>query len=203
MVPARPPWPLRALMPGVLWRMPPHERVLYLTFDDGPDPQLTPWVLDQLATAGAHATFFCRGDRARARPDLVERLSAEGHAVGGHTWDHPDGWRTPLRPYLRNVLRGQREVGGTLFRPPYGHLTAAQLAALKGRFRVVMWVVLSRDYDPRCSAQQCLDRTLKHARPGSIIVFHDVPKAADRLTGLLPQALARWSSDGYRFASLA
>ena len=203
MVPARPPWPLRALMPGVLWRMDPRERVLYLTFDDGPDPQLTPWVLDQLAAVGAHATFFCRGDRARARPDLVERLRAEGHGVGGHTWDHPDGWRTPLRPYLRNVLRGQREVGGPLFRPPYGRLTPAQLAALKGRLRVVMWDVLSRDYDLRRTAEECLDRTLRLARPGSIIVFHDAPKAADRLRVILPQALERWNAVGYRFASLA
>jgi peptidoglycan/xylan/chitin deacetylase (PgdA/CDA1 family) len=202
-VPARPPWPLRALMPGVLWRMDPRERVLYLTFDDGPDPQLTPWVLDQLAAVGAHATFFCRGDRALARPDLVERLRAEGHGVGGHTWDHPDGWRTPLRPYLRNVLRGQREVGGPLFRPPYGRLTPAQLAALKGRLRVVMWDVLSRDYDLRRTAEECLDRTLRLARPGSIIVFHDAPKAADRLRVILPQALERWNAVGYRFASLA
>ncbi|MBK6626601.1 MAG: polysaccharide deacetylase family protein [Flavobacteriales bacterium] len=202
-MPARPPWPLRALMPGVLWRMDPRERVLYLTFDDGPDPQLTPWVLDQLAAVGAHATFFCRGDRALARPDLVERLRAEGHGVGGHTWDHPDGWRTPLRPYLRNVLRGQREVGGPLFRPPYGRLTPAQLAALKGRLRVVMWDVLSRDYDLRRTAEECLDRTLRLARPGSIIVFHDAPKAADRLRVILPQALERWNAVGYRFASLA
>lgn len=190
-------------MPGALWRMPAQDPVLYLTFDDGPDPDLTPWVLDQLATADARATFFCRGDRASAHPDLMERLRAAGHAVGGHTWDHPDGWRTPLRPYLRNVLRGQRMVGGTLFRPPYGRLTPAQLAALRGRLRVVMWDVLSRDYDPRCGAEECLDRILRLARAGSIVVFHDAPKAGDRLRLVLPEALAYWRSAGYRFASLA
>ncbi len=190
-------------MPGALWRMPARDRVLYLTFDDGPDPQLTPWVLDELAAVDARATFFCRGDRATARPDLVERMRTDGHAVGGHTWDHPDGWRTPRRAFLRNVLRGQRVVGGTLFRPPYGRLTPAQLLALRRRLRVVMWDVLSRDYDIRCTAQQCLDRTLRLARPGSIVVFHDAPKAADRLREVLPEALKHWRDAGYRFASLA
>ncbi len=190
------------LMPGALWRMPTKERVLHLSFDDGPDPELTPWVLDQLAAAEARATFFCRGDRAAAHPDLLERLRTAGHAVGGHSWDHPDGWRTPLRPYLRNVLRGQQVVGGALFRPPYGRLTPAQFAALRGRYRVVMWDVLTRDYDAGLGPEACLRRTLRLARPGSIVVFHDAPKAALRLRTVLPTALAHWQGEGYRFASL-
>ncbi|MCC6578162.1 MAG: polysaccharide deacetylase family protein [Flavobacteriales bacterium] len=190
-------------MPGALWRVPTPERVLYLTFDDGPDPDLTPWVLEQLAAADARATFFCRGDRAAARPDLVARMHAAGHAVGGHTWDHPDGWRTRLRPYLRNVLRGQRTLGGTLFRPPYGRLTPAQYTALGRRYRLVMWDVLTGDWDHRLSPQRCLLRTLRATRPGSIVVFHDAPKAAERLRSVLPAALERWRREGYRFASLA
>jgi len=176
--------------------------VIHLTFDDGPDADLTPWVLDQLAAADARATFFCRGDRARTHPQLVERMRSAGHGVGGHTWDHPDGLRTALRPYLRNVLRGQQAVGGDLFRPPYGRLSPCQLRALRGRLRVVMWDVLTGDYDRSLSPEDCLRRTLRATRPGSIVVFHDVRKAEASLRHVLPGALAHWRGEGYRFEPL-
>ena len=144
---------LKPLARDLVWHMPRTERAVYLTFDDGPIPEVTPWVLDQLARFQAKGTFFCIGRNAATHPDILARIRHEGHAVGNHTWDHPNGWRTEQRNYLRNVLQCQAITGTRLFRPPYGRLTLGQSKALSKRFRIIMWEVLSADFDTTLSGE--------------------------------------------------
>lgn len=198
----RPPLLVRAIWPGLLWRIPTTDRVVYLTFDDGPEPTVTPWVLDQLAAHGAKATFFCIGRNAQARPDLLERIRMEEHTVGHHTYGHSNGWQTPSRSYYRDVLNGAKCTGGPLFRPPYGRLRPAQAHMLRKHYTVVMWDVLSGDFDTRMDGAECARRTLQHLRPGSIVVFHDSVKAAPRLQVALPLVLASLRDQGYTMAAL-
>jgi peptidoglycan/xylan/chitin deacetylase (PgdA/CDA1 family) len=178
------------------------ERVLYLTFDDGPIPQVTPWVLDTLARYDAKATFFCVGRNAAEHQDILARIRAEGHSLGNHTWDHANGWSTPTVGYLRSVLLCQAFTGSDLFRPPYGRLDRAKMRALSGRFRIIMWDVLSGDFDPQHDGEACLANVTRHAGPGSIVVFHDSIKAKARLLHALPGTLEHFAAQGYRFAAL-
>ena len=182
--------------------MPAEEKVLYLTFDDGPIPEVTPWVLDVLRKHGALGTFFVIGKNAEAHPSLLERIRSEGHSIGNHTWDHLNGWKTPARTYLENTDRAQRITGTKLFRPPYGRMTGEQARALRGRYDLVMWDVLSTDFDTRVSGERCLRNVLRHARAGSIIVFHDSVKAEERMRHTLPQVLTHFSKAGYVFKAL-
>jgi peptidoglycan/xylan/chitin deacetylase (PgdA/CDA1 family) len=198
----RPPRLLRSWLPQAWWSMPSEARTVHLTFDDGPIPEVTPWVLDQLAQHGAQATFFCVGRNAAAHPDILQRIRSAGHAVGNHTWDHVNGWRTPHVSYLRSVMRCQQITGSALFRPPYGRISRRQYAALRGRFRVVMWDVLSADFDTRLGSAQCVRNVLDHVRPGSIIVFHDSLKAWPRLRKALPEVLAGLRAAGYAMHAL-
>jgi peptidoglycan/xylan/chitin deacetylase (PgdA/CDA1 family) len=186
----------------VLWRVRTHGKEVFLTFDDGPEPGVTPWVLDTLARYGAKATFFCLGEQAAAAPELMVRLHREGHATGHHTWDHPNGWRTADRTYYRNVLRGLPEGAGVLFRPPYGHLKVSQLRRLRKRVRIVMWDVLAGDFRPGRSGTDCARKVLRKAVPGSIIVLHDNAKSARCLKEALPLILDGLSRKGYRFSAL-
>ncbi len=199
---ARTPALLKPLYHGRVWSIPTKEKVLYLTFDDGPIAGVTPWVLDTLRGHGAHATFFVVGNNAAKHPELLERIREEGHAVGNHTWDHMKGWRTRRFTYLRNVLRTQTITGTSLFRPPYGRITRAQSRALRGRFDVVMWDVLAADFDKRVSKERCLRNVITHARAGSIVVFHDSLKAEPRLRYALPRALEHFANEGYAFKAL-
>ncbi|HRD54061.1 MAG TPA: polysaccharide deacetylase family protein [Flavobacteriales bacterium] len=182
--------------------MDPHERTLYLTFDDGPAPEVTPWVLDTLAQHCARATFFLVGRNAERHPGLVNRIRSEGHSIGNHTYGHVDGWSTPTQDYITDADRAQRLTGTQLFRPPYGRITRKQSALLRQRSNVVMWDALSKDYDARTSPEACLRNALRYARNGSIIVFHDSIKAETRLRFALPKALEAWRVQGYRFAAL-
>jgi peptidoglycan/xylan/chitin deacetylase (PgdA/CDA1 family) len=192
----------KPLFGDLLWRMPDEEHVLYLTFDDGPTPVVTPWVLDLLKQHAARATFFCVGRHAAQQPELMDRIRREGHTVGNHTWQHSDGWRTPNAPYLRDVLRCQPHTASRLFRPPYGHLTRSQGDALRKRYTIVMWDILSGDFDPTISAAQCERNVSERLRPGAIIVFHDSVKAWTRLEHALPATLAFALKAGYRFEPL-
>ncbi len=202
MYPVRPPALLRPLLPGATWAMPADGREVYLTFDDGPEPQVTPWVLDRLARAGARASFFCIGRNAARHPAIMQRTRAEGHAIGNHTWDHANGWRTGHIAYLRQVLRCQPLTGTTLFRPPYGRITPGQARALSRRFRLVMWDVLSGDFDTAIGPHRCARNVLDHVRPGSIVVFHDSRKAWPRLRQALPVVLDRLKADGWSMRAL-
>jgi peptidoglycan/xylan/chitin deacetylase (PgdA/CDA1 family) len=199
---AKTPLWVQKLFPRRLWRIPTTEKILYLTFDDGPIPVVTPWVLKTLADFGARATFFCVGDNVRKHPDIYRSLLAAGHAVGNHTQHHLNGWKTPTKTYLDNVAQCAEAVGSRLFRPPYGRLRPGQAAQLRRDYEIVMWDVLSCDYDRSISGQECLDNILLNAAPGSIIVLHDSLKAEPNLRYALPRVLEFYGEKGYRFERL-
>ncbi|MFZ1664832.1 MAG: polysaccharide deacetylase family protein [Flavobacteriales bacterium] len=178
-----------ALLPGAIARLPVAGREVFLTFDDGPHPEATSWVLDELKQHGAKATFFCLGKNAAENPELLARIRREGHAVGHHTWDHPNGWKTTNSAYLANVVRGQQAVGGNLFRPPYGRIGPLQARSVGKLFPIVLWDVLAGDFRPGADGLLVARNVLNHARPGSIIVFHDNPKSFDCLRVALPAVL--------------
>lgn len=199
---ARTPALVKPLMKELTWSMPVEPRTVYLTFDDGPIPDVTPWVLDTLAEHGAKATFFCVGQNAAAHPHLLERIRTEGHSVGNHTYDHLSGWSTSTFGYLRNVARCQSLTGSRLFRPPYGRITRQQARALRKRYTLVMWDVLSADFDPNVDGERCFRNVQENAAAGSIVVFHDSLKAEASLRHALPRTLARFAAEGYTMAAL-
>lgn len=199
----RTPKPVQSFFREVVWNIPGGgKKDLYLTFDDGPIPEVTPWVLDTLAGYDAKATFFCIGSNCVAHPEILERIRRDGHSVGNHTYDHLPGRKTPFRTYLRNVIRCQEFTGTRLFRPPYMSLTLAQGRALRSRFEVVLWDVLSGDFDPDIDGPQCLENVLSAARPGSIVLFHDSLGAEARVRYALPRVLEHYAEQGYRFRAL-
>lgn len=187
----------------ILWRLPAAGKIVYLTFDDGPEPEITPWVLDTLAEHGAKATFFCLGRNVQRDPELFNRLRSEGHSVGHHTWDHPDGWRMPVREYYRNVLRGVEQAGGNMFRPPYGRLSIGRARTLSKRYRLVMWDVLAGDFRKGMSGEACARHVLDRIRPGSIVVLHDNLKSAACLREALPLILGGLKEKDYRCRAMS
>ncbi len=193
---------IQKLFPNFTWRIPTDEKVIHLTFDDGPIPEVTPWVLDQLAQHNAKATFFCVGDNIQKHPDVLEMVRKAGHALGNHTFNHLNGWLTDNVKYFLNVRRCAHALHSSLFRPPYGRMKPRQGEFLQRHYRIVMWDVLSGDFDPEISAEQCLDNVLTNAKKGSIIVFHDSLKAWDKLQYVLPRVLAYFSEKGFRFQHL-
>ncbi|GAB3849215.1 polysaccharide deacetylase family protein [Hymenobacter terrigena] len=212
----RPPRLLHALLPGCEWTgpatTPAGAPVVYLTFDDGPIPEETPWVLEQLALFQAKATFFCVGENLVRYPEIARAALAAGHRLGNHTHRHRSAWATARPDYLADVAVCQaqidkllNEAGQTapaLFRPPYGRLTWPLLPALGRDFRVIMWSVLTRDYDPGLSPETCLRFALDAIRAGDVVVFHDSRKASARLRYVLPRVLAHLAGQGFQFATL-
>lgn len=194
------------MVKSVLWRVPPtgSKKAVYLTFDDGPHPYLTTWVLDQLKEHGdIKATFFCVGEQAAKHPEIVQKLRSAGHEVANHSQAHESGWSTSRKSYLRSYLECEEELGQTRrFRPPFGRITPNQARALSSRTQVVMWDVLSGDFDRTRSGGDCLESLKKLTRPGSIVVFHDSDKAAPRLLYALPEYLKWLSNEGYSVQSL-
>ena len=202
----RTPWWLRRLYSGLVWRMPAGgEKLLYLSFDDGPHPAATPFVLDELKRYDARATFFCIGKNVQEYPQLYRRLLLDGHRVGNHTYDHLDGWRTDDKKYLENIRVAARWIDSDLFRPPYGKITRWQSSLLRDapfNYKIVMWEVLSADFDKALSPERCARNVQRRARPGSIVVFHDSEKAFERLRIALPAVLKHFSAMGYRFEAI-
>lgn len=201
------PWWLKKIYPAYLWSMPAKEPVIYLTFDDGPHPVITPFVLDQLKQYNAKATFFCIGKNVLAYPDVYQRIISEGHAVGNHTQTHPNGWKTKDETYLQDVGEAAQYIDSILFRPPYGRITSFQArhvraAMKKEQATVVMWDVLSADFDESLLPSQCLEHVVLNTVRGSVIVFHDSEKAFARLEHCLPKALELFASKGWRMESL-
>ncbi len=194
------------MVKSVLWRVPSFDALknVYLTFDDGPHPQLTPWVMEQLKEAGdLKATFFCVGEHAARHPEIIHDLRASGHEVANHSQGHESGWSTPRKSYLRSYLQCEEELGSTTrFRPPYGRITPQQARALSKRTQVVMWDVLSGDFNRSLSGSDCLKSLKKLTRSGSIVVFHDSEKAAPRLLYALPKYLQWLSESGYHVQAL-
>jgi peptidoglycan/xylan/chitin deacetylase (PgdA/CDA1 family) len=182
----RPPSILRKLFPGLIWTIPNDENRVFLTFDDGPDPEVTPWVLDMLGKYDAKATFFCLGRNVEKYPDLFERIKAEGHAVGNHSYSHPDGWRTKNSDYFEDIGRADSLIGSRLFRPPYGRITPFQIKELKKKYRIVMWDLLSGDFISKTTAQKCLQNSARAKEPGSILVLHDKARIREKLHVILP-----------------
>lgn len=201
------PWWLPLLAPsGLVWKMPPGAvPTVYLTFDDGPHPRATPFVLDQLHTAGATGTFFCIGKCVRDFPDIFQRIIAEGHSIGNHTFNHVNGWKTPPHAYLEEVAAAGNLIPSRMFRPPYGRISgkaAHEMLTGTDPWTIYMWSILSGDFDRSLSPQHCRDRVLKHLSPGSVVVFHDSEKAWDRLCVALPATIDYCQKQGWALAGL-
>lgn len=190
---------LRWLYPLALWRMDRHERSVYLTFDDGPVPQVTPWVLSVLRHYNIKATFFMVGDNVRKHPEEFAQVVAEGHRIGNHTYNHIGGLRHGIRSYLANVEKANDLLHTDLFRPPHGWMKWGQYIAVRRRYRVVMWDLVTRDYSTRLNGRDVLFNVRRYARPGSIITFHDSLKSEDKLLYALPRSIEWLLSQGYSF----
>ncbi len=191
------------MFPNLIWKMENRgHKNLYLTFDDGPIPEITPWVLDELEKYNAKATFFCVGENVKKHRAIYDRISSMGHVVGNHTYNHLSGWSTSNMDYFRNVRYCDDLIDSKLFRPPYGRLKNKQAIYLSRKYKVVMWDVLSGDFDPKLSREDCLRNVISKSTSGSIIVFHDSLKAKDKLEYVLPKVLKHFSKQGYTFKNL-
>ena len=203
----RTPWWLKKLYPSYVWNIKAKEKVVYLTFDDGPHPEVTPFVLHELKKHDALASFFCIGKNVVAYPEIYKQILDEGHTTGNHTHNHLNGWKVKDDVYLKDILEASRHIDSSLFRPPYGRITSFQAknlsAAMKGKkVKVIMWEVLSADFDESKTAIQCLQNVVFKSTPGSIIVFHDSEKAYSKLQYVLPRVLQFFSEKKYRFEAL-
>jgi peptidoglycan/xylan/chitin deacetylase (PgdA/CDA1 family) len=197
---------LKKLYPDLIWNLDRGQNNIYLTFDDGPIPIVTPFVLKTLKQYNAKATFFCIGDNIQKHPDVFEAVKADGHAIGNHTFNHLRGWDTDTPTYVENFKQCDKLVQSSLFRPPHGRIKREQIKALKDLKKndidIIMWDVLSGDFDIKLKPEKCLKDVLGATRPGAIIVFHDSLKAFPRLEYVLPRALKFWAHKGYHFKSL-
>ena len=199
---------LQKRLPEVQWRVATQEANLYLTFDDGPNPEITPWVLDQLAKYEAKATFFCIGKQVRQHVGLVHQILDQGHAIGNHTEHHLNGWRTGHKTYLKDILLAQQTIQEytgrlpRLYRPPYGRMSLPQIHDVRQSHHIVMMDVISGDFDTSRSGADCAHTVIRFARPGSIILFHDSPKAWPRLEVALPEVLEHFAEAGFRFQAI-
>ena len=193
---------VKCLFPNVLWNIESEEKKIFLTFDDGPIPEVTPWVLDQLDQYNAKATFFCVGDNIRKNPEVFKSVVENGHAVGSHTFNHLNGWETDNLEYFLNVKAAAQLSHSILFRPPYGKLKPKQAQFLHKHYQVVMWDVLSGDFDPNLTNEQVYKNVVNNAADGSIVVFHDSLKALDHLEYTLPRVLEYFAEKGYSFDAI-
>ncbi|MFM9008520.1 MAG: polysaccharide deacetylase family protein [Bacteroidota bacterium] len=198
----RSPWLLRALFPGLLWHGDRKLKQVFLTFDDGPHPDVTPRVLDLLEQYHAKATFFCVGANVEAYPQIFHRLRESGHTVGNHTWSHCSGWGMSRKAYVDEVQKTAILVPGRLFRPPYGRIGPAQYFAVRKTHHVVMWDVLSYDWKSDRSSERIAADVLKAIRPGSVVVFHDSAKAAPRMLSALEIVLQGLNTQGLECVAL-
>jgi peptidoglycan-N-acetylglucosamine deacetylase len=199
---ARAPLILRKVYPGALWRVRTNEKKIYLTFDDGPVPGVTPAALSVLKEFGVKATFFCVGENVQRNPDVFSQVLAEGHQVGNHTFNHADGWVTQRRKYLREVQECAALFESRLFRPPYGRLRRSQFRVLRRKFEIVMWDVLTYDFDRTLAPEHVLEIAIRNTRPGSIVVFHDSEKAKENMLWALPRYLEEMKGRGFEFCLL-
>lgn len=197
---------IKRIFSDYVWDMPTIEKKVYLTFDDGPTPEITSWVLNQLKQYNAKATFFCIGDNIQKYPEIFETVIREGHVIGNHTFNHYNGWKIKTNDYINNIERceGQMQqskiykLKSKLFRPPYGKIKKSQAKILLASgYKIIMWDVLSADFDAEITPQKCLDNVLKNIQPGSIVVFHDSIKGFKNLKYALPEILSYLKQNGY------
>ncbi|KAA6432742.1 polysaccharide deacetylase family protein [Dyadobacter flavalbus] len=198
------PFWLKAFFPGFVWHVPVKEKKIFLTFDDGPIPGVTEFVLETLDTYDAKSTFFCIGDNVRKYPEIFQKVLKSGHAVGNHTYNHLNGWKTEDELYLQNIEQCEQQlaVGTVLFRPPYGRIRKSQSRKVLKTRKIIMWDVLSGDFSAELSPEICLKKTIQYTRPGSIVLFHDSIKASTNMQYALPAFLEHFSALGYSFEAL-
>jgi peptidoglycan/xylan/chitin deacetylase (PgdA/CDA1 family) len=212
---------IKKIFSNYVWDIPNSENKIYLTFDDGPTPEITEWVLEELKKFNAKATFFCIGNNIEKHPQIFKKVINDGHSIGNHTLNHLNGWKTSTTAYLKNSIqwsdyRGQTAEGRLqtaneilqtenckLFRPPYGKIKLSQSKKLRQLgYKIIMWDVLSADFDNSISKEKCLDNVIKNTKSGSIIVFHDSLKAFPNLQYSLPKALKYWAAKGFLFDTI-
>ena len=187
---------------GCVWNLQNEDKSIYLSFDDGPHPEVTSLVLDILKEYNAKATFFCIGKNVAAYPSVYQRIIDEGHAVGNHTYNHLNGWKTEDEEYLNDVYEAQKFIDSDLFRPPYGRISNFKiklLSKLRYRMKIIMWTVLSGDFDPQISKETCCDNVILNTKSGSIVVFHDSEKAKEKMLYTLPLVLSHFKAKGFNF----
>ncbi len=196
------------IYPSLLWHKDRGDKSIYLTFDDGPIPEVTPFAIKQLQNYQAKATFFCVGENIERNPDVLNQLINSGHAIGNHSHNHLNGKKHSNATYFKNIECCQQSINAAFtrktkfFRPPYGRIKHSQIKELKKHYQIVMWDVLSGDFDSKLSPEKCLRSTIEATQPGSVVVFHDNLKATDRLYYALPLFLKHFSEKGYKFKSL-
>jgi len=200
---AKPPFLVKKLFSYLVWDIDTDKKNVFLTFDDGPHPEITTQVLNILAEYNVKATFFCVGENVQKYPDTFKLIMSKGHSVGNHSYNHLNGWKTKKSEYLNNVEQANTLIKSSIFRPPYGRITPIQIKALKKKYRIIMWSVLTYDFDSEVSKQQCYNNSIKHVSPGSIVVFHDSVKAANNMLFALPLFIQQMLKDGWIFKTLS
>jgi len=193
---------LRPFLGKLLWRMNPSEKVIYLTFDDGPVPEVTPLVLDLLDEYNLKATFFCVGENVEKYPEVYKEVLRRGHRTGNHTHNHLKGIKVSTAEYVANVEKAAVHIESRLFRPPYGRIKKSQKNALLEEYKIVMWDVITQDYNNNMSPISIMQNIKRYSRNGSLVVFHDSIKAERNMLTVLPLAIEYWNSKGYRFDEL-
>ena len=197
--------------PKLIWQIPSDKKIIYLTFDDGPIPEVSDFVLQTLKRFDAKATFFCVGENVRKHPAIFQKIIANGHQIGNHTYNHLVGWKTQNRSYFENINKCQRELltywkpkenSAFLFRPPHGRISKSQIAVLRKEYKIIMWNVLTGDYSKEITKEKCLSESIKYSGKGSIVVFHDSLKAKENIEYVLPRYLKHFSELGFRFESI-
>ena len=201
-----PRWLKKVFPKGLTWDLPPEkEPTVYITLDDGPHPTATPFVLEQLEQYGAKATFFCVGNNVTKFPEVYEQVLSKGHTTANHTFNHMNGWKTKNEVYLANIDKAGEHINSNLFRPPYGKIRysqARQLRQAKRGLKIIMWNVLSGDFDRAISPEKCLDNVLTNIKPGAIVLFHDSEKAWDRMSYALPRVLEHCKQQGWKMKAI-
>jgi peptidoglycan/xylan/chitin deacetylase (PgdA/CDA1 family) len=185
-----------------IWNIETRDKVIYLTFDDGPHEKITPWVMQVLEKYKAAATFFCVGENAAHHPEIIKSLLSHGHTIGNHTYNHLNGWKTDNREYYDSVMKCRELIPSTLFRPPHGRIKRSQMQMLRSHFTLIFWSVLTGDFDPAINPAKCLNNAMINTRAGSIVVFHDSQKAWTNLKYALPAFLDHFTMQGFEFKAL-
>lgn len=203
---------LKKCYPGCIWDIPVTDKTVFLTFDDGPHAEATPFILQQLNQHDAKASFFCIGKNVALHPEIFKQIKQAGHAVGNHTMNHANGWKTSDADYLKEIADADAVIGSALFRPPYGRIKKSQIQKIqknqKSEIRnqksgIIMWSVLSGDFDTGIDGEKCFINVIQHIRPGSIIVFHESQKALPRLRYALPKLLLWMQENGYQSKAIS
>ena len=200
---AKAPYFLKLILPQLTWRVKTSKKEIYITFDDGPHPDITTKVMDILDEYGAKASFFCVGHNVEKHPETYAEILKRGHKTGNHTFNHLNGWKVKSKEYFKNIEKCSEYVDSHLFRPPYGRISLKHIPYIKMNFRIIMWSVLSLDFDLKTTPEQCLENSIKYSKEGSIIVYHDSEKASEKMLYALPRFLEHFKSKGYTFPVLS